>query len=81
MMACCVRDCDSDRSHEHHRPGWKIPNVDEAYLLYIARVCGDCTDIWENKGIRLKFTICGGLAFVNEIWIEKEEKTIEKETY
>ena len=66
--SCCVRDCESTRTHEHHIPIGR--GVFGKKLTYIVRICEPCRKELTGEFIRCNYFQCGGLAFVNEIWEE-----------
>ena len=65
MSMCCVRGCKSDKTLENHIMGWRVGYPP---LKYIARICEPCRKSLIDKPIRMTYSRCGGLAFVNELW-------------
>ena len=72
VSICCVKGCQSTKTHEHHINGgmgtWGKTLTGN--LKYIARICEPCRKALIDKPIGCNYFQCGGLAFVNELWEE-----------
>lgn len=70
---CCVRGCESTRTHEHYSPTGQ--GAFGKKLTYVIRICESCRKALVDKPIQCNYFQTGRLAFVNEIWEDESDGT------